>query len=401
MRWKLAGAVLVAVLVVGGGMTLALMRLSGGAGSAHRVTATSPPTPSPSPTPTSSTAAPTATPTPSASPSPTASVADACTGSQLDMVIGAATSASGGQEGVTVLVGNHAGTACDLSGNLRVQLLDGSGSVLPTSPVSGPMGQAWLVPDRVALDPWEPQPGEATVLISWHTGDTAPGVCSGSAAVVGELNVTVPGGGSITAPVEPSPTSPQGMAPCQGAIQLGAVTAVSSVASSTTDAQDAADADIEQEEGETVTSSCTPTAIQGCLTRSGDGTLGTDSAYFEYQSYGIGGGAVCFAYVYEDAAGWHPLNVLCTQDLAPADGGTVTISVPGGGCADVHAAPGNTSTVLACVSPDAQTTYVVEQGPVYVAETDPTTNLAMGTIWWYLSGLSGWVAQDFVASPDG
>jgi hypothetical protein len=317
------------------------------------------------------------------------------------MVVGAATSASGGQEGVTALLGNHAGTACDLSGTLQVQLLDGAGSALPTSPGPAPAGQAWLVPGRVALDPWDPQPGEATVLISWRTGDTGPGVCSGPAPAVGEVTLTIAGGGSVTAPVEPSPTLPQGMAPCQGAVQLGAITGVAAASGSATDAQSAADSNIEQEEGETVTTSCTPTVGQGCLTRSGDGTLGTEAAYFEYQSYGTGGGAVCYAYVYEDAAGWHPLDVLCTQDLAPADGGTVMISAPGGGCAGIHSAPGNASSVLACVTPNAQSTYVVEQGPVYVAETDPATHLPMGTIWWYLAGPDGWVAQDFVASPEG
>jgi hypothetical protein len=190
------------------------------------------------------------------------------------------------------------------------------------------------------------------------------------------------------------------MAPCQGAIQPGAIIGISTVAISTTDAQDAADAAVEQEEGQTITSSCTPTAQQGCLTRSGEGTLGPDSAHFEYESYGIGSGAVCFAYVYQDAAGWHPLDVLSTQDLAPADGGTVAVSVPGGGCVNLHATPAHASRVHSCVSPGTQATYVVEQGPVYVAETDPTTRLAMGTIWWYLSGLGGWVAQDFVASPN-
>ena len=146
-----------------------------------------------------------------------------------------------------------------------------------------------------------------------------------------------------------------------------------------------------------MTTTCTPTAGQSCLTLSGE-TLGTSAADFEYQSYGTGGGAVCYAYVYEDGTGWHPLDVLCTQDLSPAGGGTVAISVPGSGCADVHSAPGHASTRLSCVSPSAQTTYSVEQGPVYVAETDPTTHLPMGTIWWYLSGVDGWVAQDFIAT---
>jgi hypothetical protein len=190
------------------------------------------------------------------------------------------------------------------------------------------------------------------------------------------------------------------MAPCQGAVQLGAITPVASAATFTTDAQDAADAAIEDEEAVTVTTSCTPSAGQSCLTPSGE-TLGTAAAYFEYQLYGTGGGAVCYAYVYRDSAGWHPLDVLCTQDLAPANGSTVSITVPGGGCADIHSEPGHVARVLSCVSSSAQVTYAVEQGPVYVAETDPTTRLPMGTIWWYMSGLDGWVAQDFVASTGG
>ncbi|MGA2283458.1 MAG: hypothetical protein ABSH07_07240 [Candidatus Dormibacteria bacterium] len=399
MRWKLLVTVLVAVLLVGGGATLVLLRLTGGTG--HGATAAARATPTPSaamPTSTAPAAVPTPSPSPTPTPTPTpsASISGACTGSQLDMVVGAASSASGGQEGVTALIGNDGGTACDLSGTLQAQLLGSSGSALPTSQAATPAGQAWLVPGRVALDPWDPQPGEATALISWRTGDTASGVCSGSAPVVGELSLTLLGGASVTAPVNTYPTLLQGMAPCEGDVQVGTITSVSSAATFTTDAEDAANSDIEEEEGETVTTSCTPTAGQGCLTLSGE-TLGTDAADFEYQSYGTGGGAVCYAYVYEDAAGWHPLDVLCTQDLAPVDGGTVMISVPGGGCADVHATPGNASSVLSCVSPSTQTTYAVEQPPVYVAETDPTTHLTTGTIWWYLAGLDGWVAQDFIA----
>jgi hypothetical protein len=193
------------------------------------------------------------------------------------------------------------------------------------------------------------------------------------------------------------------MAPCRGVLTLGAITQVSSAATFTSSAEAAALSDIEAEEGLAVTPTCTPTAGEGCLTLSGE-TLGTDqhAAYFEFQSYGTGDDAVCYAYVYQDSAGWHPLDVLCTQDgLAPADGGTVAITVPGGGCANVHSAPGHTARVLSCASSSSATTYEVEQGPAYVAETDPTTHLPMGTIWWYLSGLDGWVAQDFVASTGG
>ena len=81
--------------------------------------------------------------------------------------------------------------------------------------------------------------------------------------------------------------------------------------------------------------------------------------------------------------------------------GTVVATAPGGGCVDVHSAPGHASSVLSCVSSSSATTYEVEQGPVYVAETDSTTHLPMGTIWWYLTGPDGWVAQDFLAGANG
>jgi hypothetical protein len=405
MRPKLLAAVLVAVLVVGAGAALVLLRLSGSGGSGHSIAArtpavsatASPATPVPSQTPATSV---TPTPTPTATATPTAAVADTCTGSQLNAVVGAGNSASGGREGVTVLIGNASGAACALSGAVQAQLLGSTGSPLPTSQSPATEGEAWLVPDRVALDPWEPQPGEASVLIAWNTGDSGPGVCSGSAPQAGELKVTFPGGGSIAAPVNPSPLLSQGMAPCQGAIQVGAITQVSGAKTFTTDAQDAAEFEVSQEEGQTVTTSCTPAGGQSCLTGSGE-TLGTDAADFVYQSYGTGGGAVCYAYVYQDSAGWHPLQVLCTQDTAPVDGGTVNIAAPGGGCVNVHSTPGHATSVLSCVASSSQTTYAVAQGPVYVAETDSTTHLPMGTLWWYVSGPNGWVAQDFVAGPAG
>jgi hypothetical protein len=397
MRQKLLTTVAAAILVIAGAALLVL-RLSGSAGPGHQAVAATSPTAGPSETAAGGPPAAVSTPTPS--PTPTATVADACTASQLDMVVGAATSASGGQDGITALVGNHGASACVLAGTITVQLLSGGGAQLPTTQGAEPAGQAWLVPDRVALDPWAPQPGEATVLISWRTGDTAPAVCSGSAPLVGELSLAVPGGGRLAAPVDAQPLVPGGMAPCLGAIQVGAITQVSRAATFTADALAAADAEVEEQEGETVTPGCTPTSGVACLTLSGT-TGGTDAAYFEYQSYGTGGGAACFAYVYRDSSGWHPLDTVCGQDLAPSSGGTVAITVPGGGCAAVHSAPGHASSVLTCVSSGTGTAYAVDGAPVYVAETDATSRLAMGTIWWYLPGPGGWVAQDFVAAPGG
>ena len=398
MRPRLLAGVLAAVVIVGGSAAFVLVRLSGSSHGGHAVTAATPSASNPSPSSAANAATPTPTPTPTASPSP--AVADACASGQLNMAVGAGSSSAGGLHGVIVLIANDGTAACDLSGTLQAQLLGAGGSALPTSQGTAPTGQAWLVPDRVALDPTEPQPGEATVLISWHTGNPAPGVCSGSAPTAGELGLTFPSGDTITAPVNPSPSLPEGMAPCQGVLTVGAVTQITSAPTSATDAQDAAVSEVEEEEGVTVTTSCTPAPGGSCLTLSGE-TSGTDAADFEYQLYGGGGGAVCYAYVYQDAAGWHPMDVLCTQDTAPADGSTVTVTAPGRSCVNIHSAPGHASSVLSCVSSSSSTTYQVEQGPIYVAETDSTSHLPMGTIWWYLAGLGGWVAQDYVADPNG
>jgi len=337
--------------------------------------------------------------TPTATPAAGAT-AGPCTGSDLDLVVGAGSNASGGQEGVTALIGNHSATACQLNGAVQLQLLSSSGASLTTSQGSTPTGEAWLVPDRVALDPWEPQPGEATVLISWHTGDSAPGVCSGSAPTVDQVSMGVPGGGTVTGPVDPTPLLSQGMAPCKGVVEVGAITQVSSIQSYASLSL-AADAEIEASTQMTISSgSCTPTPGQSCLTRVGS-TAGTNAGYGQYDQNGTGGGAVCFAYVYQDTAGWHPLDVNCTQDTAPSSGGMVVITVPGGGCAPIHSAPGHGSSVVSCDNPSSQIVYTISGAPTYVAETDPTSHLPMGTLWWDIASLNGWIAQDWVAAPQG
>ncbi|MGD1034813.1 MAG: DUF4232 domain-containing protein, partial [Candidatus Dormibacteria bacterium] len=189
-----------------------LLLLPAAALSACGTTASGSPSASQPATSSPTTAAPTATPTAATS---------ACTGSDLTVVLGAESSASGGQQGLTALFANHSDTACKLSGALAAALLDTNGGSLTTS-LQGtpPSGSAWLVPDRVALDAWWPQPGEATATISWHTGDVQPGQCSGAAPSVGEVSFTVPGGGTVTGVIAGSSS----MAPCKGEIELGAIT---------------------------------------------------------------------------------------------------------------------------------------------------------------------------------
>jgi hypothetical protein len=325
-----------------------------------------------------------------------AALSTSCTGDQLDMAVGAAAVGPAGREGVTILVGDHSNSACQLGGAVEVQVLGGGGAPLSASGGSAPGGQAWLVPDRMALDPWEPQPGEATLQVSWLTGggSDCPGVADSAAAI----GLTPAGGASVTSTIDTLPAFPQGMAACGGAVRVGPITPVSSAQSFPGSAEQAADFAVQRETGAQISSTCAPESGTACLTRAGS-TLGAVAAYFDYQMYTSGGGALCYAYVYRDTAGWHPLDVLCNGGSAPANGSTVTIAFPGGGCAGVRSAPGHAARAIGCVSSGPQASYYVVGAPVYVAETDPATGLPMGTLWWYLSGLDGWVAQDWITGP--
>jgi hypothetical protein len=341
--------------------------------------------------------------TESATMSPTAGVTATpagivtCTGADLTMVMGGENSASGGQQGMTILLANHSSTTCRLNGSLQATLLDATGNPLPTTQSGAPTGQALLVPQRIALDAVWPQPGEATVLISWHTGDIQPGQCSGSAPQVGEVRLTVPGGGTVTGAAAAIGT----MAPCNGTIQLGAITQVTSVPTfaSVLDATfQAVSSDLQR----TVSTTCTPTPQVGCLTTSSGPTLGSggSAAYQAFNDYGTGGGGQCFAYVYLDTAGWHPLDVTCVQNggYNPTQGGANYIFGPGSGCADAHAGPSHGSSVVSCLpwSPTGGgSSYTIDQGPTFTAETDPASGLPDGTVWWHLQS-TGWVTQDFL-----
>ena len=369
-----------------------LLLLPAAALSACGTTASGSPSASQPATSSPTTAAPTATPTAATS---------ACTGSDLTVVLGAESSASGGQQGLTALFANHSDTACKLSGALAAALLDTNGGSLTTS-LQGtpPSGSAWLVPDRVALDAWWPQPGEATATISWHQGDVQPGQCSGAAPSVGEVSFTVPGGGTVTGVIAGSSS----MAPCKGEIELGAITQ----AAPTQTFQSVLDATfgtIATDMGIDVTESCTPTAQQACLTSSTGPVLGSgDTAGYQQFDYsGTGGGASCFSYVFEDSGVWHPLDVACVQNTGynPSVGAANHVFGPGTGCAEVHSSPSHASGTAACLawsSSGSGSEYTIDQGPTYTAETDPGSGQPAGTIWWHLQG-QGWITQDYLVAP--
>jgi hypothetical protein len=328
------------------------------------------------PTHLTATSAPTATPTPAST---------ACTGADLTVVLGAENSASGGQQGLTALLANHSGSACMLSGSLQPQLLDSSGSSLPTTLQSTPpTGSAWLVPDRVALDAWWPQPGEATVTISWHTGDIQPGQCSGAAPSAAQISLSVPGGGSVAGVVGTSLS----VAPCKGEIELGAITQASAPQAFTTPTAGAQTA-AQDEFAATIAVTGAPSSYTV--------TNGTQAADV---TYGIGHGCAAFTYLWQNSTGWHVLDTVCVQNVGynPSMGASNYIFGPGSGCANAYSSPSHSSTVAACLTwshSGSGTQYTIDQGPTYTAETDPTSHQPAGTIWWHLHG-QGWVTQDFL-----
>ena len=311
------------------------------------------------------------------------------------MVFGAESSASGGEQGLTGLLANDSTAACQLSGTLQAQLLTSSGGSLTTS-LSGaePAGNAWLVPDRVALDPWWPQSGEATVTLTWHTGDVQPGVCSGSAPPVGQVSLSVPGGGSVTGAFDT--LFEVSMAPCKGVIQLGAITQASAPQAYATPTAGAAVANQEEFAGDGSGPVANPAYTVD---------TGAQAALVTYNGPDCG----AYTYLWQDSAGWHVLDTNCAQ----APGYTPSLSQGGSyafvfgptspGCASVHSSPNHASTVVGCLPFGSTSTtgfgentqYTIDQGPTYTAETDPASGLPEGTIWWHLQG-QGWLTQDYL-----
>lgn len=296
---------------------------------------------------------------------------------------------------MTALLANDFGTACQLNGSLQAQLLTSTGGSLTTSLESpAPTGSAWLVPDRVALDAFWPQSGEATVTVSWHTGDVQPGVCSGAAPSVGEVSLSLPGGGSVTGSLANS-FAELTMAPCNGVVQLGMITetgAPQPFATPTVAAEDAS-----QEEFAGITYAGWPLANPIYTV-----STGTNAAVVSYD----GPDCAAFTYLWQDSAGWHVLDTVCVQNTGynPSAGASNYIFGPGTGCANVYSSPGHSSSIAACLtfaqqSPTAgysgDPQYVIDQGPTYTAETDPASQQPAGTIWWHLKG-EGWVTQDFL-----
>jgi hypothetical protein len=138
---------------------------------------------------------------------------------------------------------------------------------------------------------------------------------------------------------------------------------------------------------------CQPTPQQPCLTGA-QVTNGVHAAYAKFVNAGTAGGALCSAYVYEDARGWHGRNAVCTQNTgyAPDLGPYHIVTVPGA-CANVRDTAGLTGHIVTCL-PDG-TSIELDSGPTFIDDDPNSTAPIHGRIWWHIKG-KGWVAHELI-----
>jgi hypothetical protein len=121
-----------------------------------------------------------------------------------------------------------------------------------------------------------------------------------------------------------------------------------------------------------------------------DQHAGTRAAYVVARAGSNNDLTTCGIYVYQDSAGWHPLNTSCGN--YPAPGKTVHASFMGSGCINVRANPGSSAKIVNCLPVDTRVT--IDGGPVYVADSSASNN----ELWWHLTG-EGWMAHQFLVHP--
>ena len=108
-------------------------------------------------------------------------------------------SAGAGQISYRLTLTNTGGTPCLVAGIPQVQLLGTTGGALPTSTSAEPPAPA--NPPKISLQHGQSATADARFSPDVNgTGDNAPGQCQPTATV---LRVTVPGGGTLDAPIQP------------------------------------------------------------------------------------------------------------------------------------------------------------------------------------------------------
>ena len=153
-----------------------------------------------------------------------------CHAADLGAVAGKAGAASGGQTGLRFVFANHSSTPCTLQGIPGIQLLDGRGTVLPTTAVivsgdfppvivlaPGHVPPASLPPAYMDPAANQPRPGEAEMLLGWRLGDVQPDVCSSPVPPAATIQVNLQRDGGTLLIRVPSDVA---VAPCGGRLQL-------------------------------------------------------------------------------------------------------------------------------------------------------------------------------------
>jgi hypothetical protein len=118
---------------------------------------------------------------------------------------------------------------------------------------------------------------------------------------------------------------------------------------------------------------------------------GTRSAFFDAQAGSNSEVETCGIYVFQDAAGWHPLNMACGE--YPAPGKTLSATFMGSGCINVRLTPGYAGKIVECLPVD--TTVTIDRGPVFVAESTASDVANLNRLWWHLVG-HGWMVHQYL-----
>jgi hypothetical protein len=121
---------------------------------------------------------------------------------------------------------------------------------------------------------------------------------------------------------------------------------------------------------------------------------GTRAAYVVARAGSNNDLTTCGIYVYQDSAGWHPLDSSCGS--YPAPGKTLNASFRGSGCIDVRANPGSSGKIIECLPVDTRVT--VDGGPVFATDSSASINDSFNELWWHLTG-HGWMAHRFLVLP--
>ena len=135
-----------------------------------------------------------------------------------------------------------------------------------------------------------------------------------------------------------------------------------------------------------------PAAASKCLAIESQ-VDGSHAVYFRARLGSSKVAAACFIYVFQDAGGWHFLDMVCAgpeSGVAWPDVGEIDyVFVAAGSCANIRATPGLGGRIVGCLR--TGTTVRIDAGPDYVAESQSSTS----HIWWHIEG-NGWIAHDFL-----